>query len=160
MPCPLTLGNNRAHCKLAEPDYRAIDERYTRLGPTPRISVLYQLLPNQLREYQRDLIRSIQNLDPAKFELAVSSAEELDMTAVGHKLFLIRRKGSTLPGDPEVSPISDHVSSLLSARARRFARQEQVRLIKLFSNIPGARGMVGNLFEPYGQAIFKKEIFY
>jgi hypothetical protein len=119
--------------------------------------VEFQSDAKALEDYESDLIGAIKKLNSTQLEVAASSSS-LDMSDIGHKIYLIRRKGQ-LPGrGVEVSPISDYISSLLSIQVRDFDRGEQIRIYKIFSAIAGSRGMAGNLFEGFGQGVFQDGI--
>lgn len=148
--------DSRAPLLVNVPDFGAIDDVFTRLGPTPRISVLLREFSSQLAQYEADLSAAITDLDFAKLHAALSNSCSLNMTAVGHKMFLICRKDPDVSSLPEVLPMSSYVSSLISERLRGFKKEERIRLMQLFST--KARSVMGDLFEVHAQDLLQDEI--
>lgn len=108
-----------------------------------------------MESYDREVIAAVSSLTAAEFEKRLWQGQNLSMTTVGHKLYLVRRVGIEASGmDIEVSPISEYVSSLLVAQARIFTRAEQLHIFNLFNTTPMTRAMTGTLFEAFGQKEF------
>jgi hypothetical protein len=123
----LSSHDYRAPLDFGEkPPFTEIDEIYYKYGPTPRVALQF-FCSGELNDYELDVIETANGITSAQLREVVLRANTLDMTAVGHRLCLVRRTELELESsrrNVEVLPISEYVSSLLTARARIFNQAE------------------------------------
>ena len=69
----------------------SINEIFDQLGPTPRLCLDYQYIPDGLAAYRRDLTTAIAEATPSKIEGLLMAAESLSMDSISQKNCLVRR---------------------------------------------------------------------
>lgn len=93
-------------------DREQINRLFDRLGPTPRLSLVFSSYG--LRTYEDDLRRTIKSLTPEALEKLFDDAGALEMSKLSHKICLISRDTpEDVAGLPIVKPITLHVRSKL-----------------------------------------------
>ena len=98
-------------------DREQINRLFDRLGPTPRLSLVFD--SHGLRTYEDGLQRTIKNLTPEAIENLFDDAGALEMGKLSHEIFLVNRDTlDDVAGLPIVKPITLHVHSKLVCQLR------------------------------------------
>ena len=130
-----------------------IDEIFNKLGPTPRLC-----FNTDWTKYQRELNRALGKLSLAYLE-NLASCEPLELDAVSHKLFMLRRSSiDEVDSEEEMQPISPFVRSKIAIRMRALKRHELVSLFNRYNALPSTRKMTGDVFEAYCHIVFSTKI--
>lgn len=98
-------------------DDPAIDEMYTRFGPTARICFNYLKTPALLDRHERNLRNALSGLSLRSFQKMINNTSNLNMDDVSHTILLMKRYGSDLSLEP-ITPIVEGASkSIQNGRA-------------------------------------------
>ena len=137
-------------------NFEDISERFDNAGPTARYCLEFTSLEITRLYANRD--SGIKWDTPQRMiDALLDDKERLRIGEISHWLCVVRRVNS---GDCQytVEPISTIVRHRLLSQLWRWEETDRLGMIKRFSRIPGAHGMVGVLFESEHQHRFVKKI--
>lgn len=119
----------------------AIDDMYTRFGPTPRICFNYLQSPALLDAHKENYRSALENLSMRSLQKIVNNASALCMDDVSHTIVLLKRRGSDLSRALiTVEPVTPAVEMALGDQFRRETRAERLNLYRsLMANIEESR---------------------
>ena len=101
------------------------NEIFDQLGPTPRLCLDYQYIPDGLAAYNQDLTTAIAEATPSKIEGLLKVAESLSMDSISQKICLVRRtKLDEVASWPAVAVITPTVQSRLANKFQGLPRDE------------------------------------
>ena len=127
-------------------DRKQINHLFDRLGPTPRLSLVFNSYG--LRTYEDDLRKTIKDLTSEALEKLFEDADAFEMGKLSHKICLISRDTlEDVAGLPIVKPITLYVHSKLVCQFRTLGPYEELRLYKKFAKTCDSRELVGVAFE-------------
>ncbi|KAI0255603.1 hypothetical protein BJV78DRAFT_1119377 [Lactifluus subvellereus] len=132
--------------------YRRINELYDDLGPTPRVCFDFLKNPYQLITHESDYDGVISSLTAKQLCRLVLNGTKLNLDAVSHLMFLVKREDVNVLTQASVAPISTSVKSELLKRIQEEERGAQIRLYKSLSSVAGSGPMAGLVFESLAQA--------
>ena len=130
------------------------NEIFDQFGPIPRLCIDYQIDPEAMDLYERELNTAISETTSAKLETLIKTASSANLGAdsVSHKIALLNRQLSDkVRSQGVVIPITPYIQSRLSNRFRDLGRREHLRLYEAFANVPEGRRMAGVFFEALAQ---------
>ncbi|KAF8624106.1 hypothetical protein AX15_006042, partial [Amanita polypyramis BW_CC] len=120
----------------------SVDPVLNKLGPTPRLCIVYLCSYRLIEEYRRDVQEVISNLTTSELQRLLQDSRSLSMNAVSHKICLISREGKeNVYSSAIVSLITSLIKSRLANRFRTLERDEQIRLYKHLPKATGSRAM-------------------
>ncbi|KAN0127602.1 hypothetical protein V8E53_014580 [Lactarius tabidus] len=127
----------------------AIDEMYTRFGPTPRICFDYLKTPSLLDMHKEKFGLALSSLSLRSLREMVNKATVLDMDDVSHTILLLKRRGSlslyrTLK---TVEPITPAVEMALRDQFRKELRADRLRLYRSLAYVEVSRRLAGVVYE-------------
>ena len=103
----------------------SINEIFDQLGPTPRLCLDYQYIPDRLAAYSRDLTTAIAKATPPEIEGLLKAAESLSMDSISQTICLVRRaKQDEVASWPVVTVITPTVQSRLANKFQDLPRDE------------------------------------
>jgi len=145
--------------RLRSPNFKVIDEIYDKYGPIPRLCFDQASKTRIWAAYLKIFREALAALTLQKLEEVVVKGGALTMNSISQKICLLQRDGpiDTL-SDPQILPMTDFIRSQITICLRDHQRREQIRVYRQFSRTPGARGMMGNIFEAYGHRVFQQKI--
>jgi hypothetical protein len=112
-------------------DDLAIDEMYTRFGPTARICFNYLKTPALLDRHERNLRNALSGLSLRSFQKMINNTSNLNMDDVSHTILLMKRYRSDLSLEP-ITPIVE------MALRNQFKTEERVERFNLYLSLANA----------------------
>ena len=132
-------------------DREQINRLFDRLGPTPRLSLVFNSYG--LRTYEDDLRKTVRTLTPEALEKLFDDAGALEMGKLSHKICLISRDTlDDVASLPIVKPITLHVRSKLICQLRTLSPSEQMFLYQRFAKTSDSGEFIGIAFEVASQS--------
>jgi hypothetical protein len=125
----------------------AIDEMYTRFGPTPRICFDYLKTPSLLDVHKEIFGIALSSLSLRSLREMVNKATVLDMDDVSHTILLLKRRGSLYRTLKTVEPITPAVEMALRNQFRRETRTERLNFYHYLANVEVSRRLAGVVYE-------------
>ncbi|KAN0127599.1 hypothetical protein V8E53_014577 [Lactarius tabidus] len=125
----------------------AIDEMYTRFGPTPRICFDYLKTPSLLDVHKEKFGLALSSLSLRSLREMVNKATVLDMDDVSHTILLLKRRGSLHRTLKTVEPITPAVEMALRNQFRRETRTERLNFYYYLANVEASRRLAGVVYE-------------
>ena len=140
-----------------DPDLDSINDKYDRLGPTPRLCLGYDDF--ELADYEDQVSKVLQTVTLRNLEELAEGPQNLRMNTLSHKISLVRREDITnLRSTVLVTPITDHIRSRLALAMRNKNIRKQVEMFRLFNSMPSSKALSGVLFESICHWQFQRRI--
>ncbi|EDR03255.1 uncharacterized protein LACBIDRAFT_307487 [Laccaria bicolor S238N-H82] len=130
------------------------NEIFDQLGPTPRLCIEYQLDPNALSLYEKDICTALSKVTSKDLELLLVAAGNggLGIDSMFDTIALLTRQSLDDAYSPGMAtPITPYIQSRLSYQFRNLERKELLRLYKTFAKVREGRKMAGVFFEALAQ---------
>ena len=138
-------------------DLDTINDKYDRLGPTPRLCLSYDDF--ELADYEDQISKVLQTVTLRKLEELAEGPENSHMNTLSHKISLVRRKEITnLRSIALVTPITDHIRSRLALAMRNQNIRKQVEMFRLFNSLASSKALSGIIFENICHQQFQRRI--
>jgi len=131
---------------------QAIDEMYSRFGPTPRICFELSKMQSLLNWHRRRSEIAIAKLSSRTLREMVNGALELNFDDVSHTIVLVKRRGNDLSQSLIiVEPITLVVEMALRNQLRRETQAERLALYRSLANVEDSRRLAGVVYESLAQ---------
>jgi len=130
-------------------------ERFGNAGPSARLCLPFTSA--DLKIFYANRRETINTITVPEFERLIWDGKGL-MVHDASNITAVRRKNPDEMETHIVQPVSEQVRCQLRSRLQEWAEMERIWLLKRLSRIPGARSMLGVLFEAHFQEHFAKEI--
>jgi hypothetical protein len=126
----------------------AIDDLYTRFGPTPRICLDYLISLGRLDGHIDRFRSALSGLSLRSLQDMVNGASVLNMDRVSHTIILMKRRGRYLSwGLKTLEPITPFVEMALRDQFRKEERTDRLRLYRSLANVEESRRLAGVVYE-------------
>lgn len=135
---------------------KVISERFDDAGPSARLCLEYS--SDEIDDFYkiRNSKLSFETSERFVTELLDEKSEQLRINTISHRLCVVRRGKSK--GSFVVEPISATIRRRLLSQIWKWKKKDRIDMIRRFSRVPGAGGVVGVLFESLNQHNFSEQI--
>jgi hypothetical protein len=130
----------------------AVDEMYSRFGPTPRICFDLLKMPSRLNVHKDRFESVLSNLSSRTLQEMVHGALILKFDDVTHTILLLKRRGNDLSRAlVVVELITLDVEMALRNQLRKETQAERLALYRSLANVEAARRLAGVVYESLAQ---------
>jgi hypothetical protein len=130
----------------------AVDEMYSRFGPTPRICFDLLKMPSRLNVHKDRFESVLSNLSSRTLQEMVHGALILKFDDVTHTILLLKRRGNDLSRAlVVVELITLDVEMALRNQLRKETQAERLALYRSLANLEAARRLAGVVYESLAQ---------